>query len=72
MSKVIIFINDNGGISVVTPAPEAVEIYGLEAIALKDVPTGKPFKIVDADAVPLTIDPSALTDGLGGTFTSFE
>ena len=70
--KVIIFINDNGGRSVVTPAPEAVEIYGLEAIALKDVPAGKPFKIVDESEVPEVIDPTTLTDGVGGNFTSFE
>lgn len=71
MNKVIIFINDNGGMSVITPAPEAVEIYGVEAIALKDVPHGKPFKIIDAAEVPTEVDPATLTDGVGGSFTSF-
>lgn len=69
--QVIIYINDTGGMSVVTPAPEAVDRYGVEAIALKDVPAGKPFKIIDADAVPTEVDPATLTDGVGGDFSSF-
>lgn len=75
MSKVVVFINDKGTASVVYPTPEAIELYGLEAVALKDVPAGKPFKIIDVSEVPegdWTIDPATLTDGVGGNFTSFE
>lgn len=79
MDKVIIFINDAGTVSVINPAPEAVELYGLEAIALKDVPVGKPFKFMDEAGVPppdewasWEVDPATLTDGVGGNFTSFE
>lgn len=75
MSKVIIYVNDEGEVTVLNPAPEAVDIYGLEAIALKDVPEGKPFKIIDVSEVPdgdWTVDPATLTDGVGGNFDSFE
>lgn len=49
LTKRIIFQNDEGGISVVTPADCGLTI---EEIAAKDVPTGKPYKIVDASEVP--------------------
>ena len=48
----IIYKNDEGGVSVIIPSPEALEQYGIQAIALKDVPAGKPFKIVDTEDVP--------------------
>jgi len=51
--QVIIFKNDNGGVSVIYPTDEALSIYGIEAIAQKDVPAGKPFKIVDIEDLPL-------------------
>jgi hypothetical protein len=41
----IIFPNDNGGISVIIPA-ESVEA------AMKDIPAGKPYLIVDAADIP--------------------
>lgn len=43
--KYIIYPNDDGGISVVIPA------ISLE-IAMKDIPSGKPYKIVDAADIP--------------------
>lgn len=48
--KLIIYPNDNGGICVLTPAPDCN--LSLEAIAAKDVPVGKPYKIVDAADIP--------------------
>ncbi len=45
MNQRIIFPNDNGGISVIIPA-ESVEA------AMKDVPAGKPYLIVDAADIP--------------------
>lgn len=36
--------------------PSDLEQYGIEAIALKDVPAGKPFKIVDITDFPLELD----------------
>lgn len=50
MKKRIIYPNDEGGVSIIVPAPEC----GLtaEEIAAKDVPAGKPYKIIDVDDVP--------------------
>ena len=56
MTKRIIFQNDEGNLAVVIPSPEDLAKYGIEAIALKDVPAGKPFKIVDVTDFPLELD----------------
>jgi hypothetical protein len=45
MDKRIIYPNDDGGISIIVPA-ESVEA------AMKDVPAGKPYKIIDAADIP--------------------
>ena len=52
MEKRIIYPNDDGGVSVMTPMPEALKTMTIEEIAIKDVPTGKPYKIVDASDIP--------------------
>lgn len=52
MAQVIIYKQDNGGVAVVVPTPEALEQIGIQAIASKDVPAGKPFKIVDVSEIP--------------------
>ena len=79
MKQVIIYKNDEGGVSVVTPTQEALELYGIQAIALKDVPAGKPFKIIDASELPdrelraqWDIDEADLTDGVGNELNSFD
>ena len=76
----IIFKNDQGGVSVIIPTPEALEQHGIQAIAIKDVPAGKPFKIVDAADIPSdrsdrdawTVDEADLTDGIGGESNEFN
>lgn len=50
MNQRIIFSNDDGGVSVIIPAPECG--LTIEEIAAKDVPVGKPFKIVDVADIP--------------------
>ena len=50
MNSRIIFPNDEGGVSVIIPAPECG--LTIEEIAAKDVPAGKPFKIVDVSDIP--------------------
>jgi hypothetical protein len=50
--KKIIYPTDDGGVSIVTPTPEALETMTIEEIAAKDVPAGKPFKIVDVADIP--------------------
>lgn len=50
MNQRIIYSNDDGGVSIIVPAPECG--LTIEEIAAKDVPEGKPFKIVDVSDVP--------------------
>lgn len=52
MSQRIIYPNDEGSVSIVIPAPEALETMTIEEIAAKDVPVGKPYKIVDVADIP--------------------
>ena len=77
--QVIIFKNDNNGVSVIHPTQEAIEIYGIEAIAQKDVPSGKPYKIIDAVDLPdrsqrnqWDVDEADLTDGIGSESNEFN
>ena len=76
--NVIIYNQDNGIPAVVTPTQEALDAYGIMAIAIKDVPAGKRFKIVDASALPQDVPQEAwvineadLTDGVGGPSSEF-
>jgi hypothetical protein len=46
----IIFPNDEGGVSVIVPAPDTG--LTIEQIAAKDVPHGKPYQIVDVADIP--------------------
>ena len=52
MNQVIIYKQDNGTVAIIRPTEEAIELLGIDAIALKDVPAGKPYQIVDASTVP--------------------
>ena len=75
----IIYNQDNGVVAVIIPTPEALEQHGIQAIAIKDVPAGKPFKIMDASDIPSdrtfraawTVSDSELTDGIGGESNEF-
>ena len=46
----VIYPTDDGGVAVIIPAPDCV--LTIEEIAAKDVPIGKPFKIIDAADQP--------------------
>lgn len=48
----IIYPTDEGGVAVIVPSPNYVAEHGIEAVAAKDVPAGKPYKIIDASEVP--------------------
>lgn len=50
MNKVIIYPNDDGGVAVIYPSPDCE--LTIKQIAAKDVPQGKPYKIVDEDVIP--------------------
>jgi len=74
MTQRIIYSNDDGSVSVIVPAPDCG--LTVEQIALKDVPFGKPFKIVDAADIPAdrtqrnawVVDKVDLTDGVGADY----
>ena len=75
----IIFKQDNGTVAVIIPTQEALDLHGIQSIAIKDVPAGKKFKIIDASDIPSdrsqrdawTVDEAELTDGIGGTSNEF-
>jgi len=50
MNSRIIYPNDEGGVSIIIPAPDCG--LTIEQIAAKDVPAGKPYKIVDVADIP--------------------
>jgi hypothetical protein len=49
MNQRIIYPTDDGGVAIIIPADCGLTI---EEIAAKDVPSGKPFKIVDVADIP--------------------
>ena len=79
MNPVIIYKQANGVVAIVRPTAEALAVYGIEAIAQKDVPAGKPYKIIDASEIPpdrsqrnaWTVDDADLTDGVGAESNTF-
>lgn len=78
MSQAIIYKQDNGVLAVIFPVQEAVDLYGINAIAQKDVPNGKPYKIISTQDLPIdrsqrdawTVEDHELTDGVGRDFTT--
>ena len=45
MEQFIIYPNDNGSVSLIVPTGE----LAIDQVALKDVPAGKPYKIIGRD-----------------------
>lgn len=70
----IIYKTDDGGVAVIVPYLGSG--IPIEQIALKDVPAGKPFKIVEETDIPSdrtlreawTVDDGDLTDGIGADY----
>ena len=79
MSKRIIYKTDEGGLAVIIPTDEALQFHTIQEIAEKDVPAGKPYKIVSVDDIPSDrtfrnaweVDEADLTDGTGGEHNMF-
>jgi hypothetical protein len=78
MTQVIIYNQDNGVPAVVIPTQEALDQHGIMAIAIKDVPAGKLFKVVQASSLPdapqeaWVVNDADLTDGVGGESSEFN
>jgi len=70
MDQRIIYQSEPGGVAIIIPCDCGLTI---EQIAAKDVPTGRPYKIVDASEIPTdrqwrnewTVGEADLTDGVG-------
>jgi hypothetical protein len=54
MNQRIIYPNDEGGVSIVVPAPEWLSQEGntIDKLAEMRVPEGKPYQIVDVSDIP--------------------
>ena len=52
MTQRIIYQNNDGGVSIIISALEALQTLTIDDIAKKDVPAGVPYKIVDATDIP--------------------
>lgn len=77
--QVIIYNQDNGIPAIVVPTQEALASHTIQEIAIKDVPAGKKFKIINASDLPQDIpqeawvvDEADLTDGIGGESNVFN
>ena len=80
----IVYKHDNGMVRIVIPTPQVLteinpatgKLWTVEEIALKDVPKGYKYKIVQDSDVPTdrsfrnawTCDDSDLTDGVGADY----
>lgn len=79
MDRRIIYQTDDGGVAVIIPTPECLTSHTVEEIAAKDVPSGKPYKIVSVDSIPSdrtfrnawTVNEADLTDGVGAESNEF-
>jgi hypothetical protein len=79
MNKRIIYSTDEGGVAVIIPSPNCLQDHTIEEIAAKDVPAGKPYKIVDVADIPSdrtfrgawTVNEADLTDGVGAESNMF-
>ena len=80
MNQRIIYPTDDAGVAIIIPAPECLVEHTIEEIAVKDVPAGKPYKIVDVTDIPTdrtfrgawTVNEEDLTDGVGGESNEFS
>jgi hypothetical protein len=52
MNQRIIYPADDGGVAIIIPAEDYLADHTIEELAAKDVPAGKPFKIVDVADIP--------------------
>ena len=48
----IVYKTTEGGVAVIIPTPEELNTMTVEEIAIKDVPTGKEYHIVEDSEIP--------------------
>lgn len=83
MAQVIIYKNDEGVLEIVRPTPQIIAAgYSVLQVAKKDVPSGKPFKIIEETVLPIDralraawdwdADLTTDNDGYGSDTQEFE
>ena len=81
MAQNIIYKNESGGVAIIYPSPRQLQsinpatgqLWTVDEIAKKDVPTGSKYKILEESDISTdysfydawTVDESDLTDGVG-------
>lgn len=79
--KRVIYENQDKSIGILMPTQECIDLFGIEAIAKKDVPSGLHYWIVDTETIPTDrtfrnaweIDESmGEPNGYGHTESTFE
>lgn len=76
----IIFENQDKSIGILIPTQQALDTYGIDAIAKKDVPAGLPYWIVEDSEIPTNredrdswvMDTDIEPHGYGSVFYTFE
>ena len=80
MTDRIIYRQDDGTTAVIVPSPKQLQTRTIQEIAAKDVPPGKPYKIVPLSEIPTDryfrnaweSNNADLTDGVGNQSNRFE
>lgn len=75
----IIYKSEDGGVAVIIPTEDALTNHTIQEIAEKDVPAGRPYRIVSANDIPSDrtfrnaweVNDADLTDGFGGAHDMF-
>jgi hypothetical protein len=52
MNQRVVYKNDDGTIAIIIPTSEWLETHTIEELAVKDVPDGKEYWIVDVSEIP--------------------
>ena len=81
MAQNIIYKNESGGVAIIYPSPRQLQsinpatgqLWTVDEIAKKDVPTGSKYKILEESDISTdysfynawTVDEADLTDGVG-------
>lgn len=79
MTQRIVYLDDDGNLAIIIPSPEVLRSRTIEEVAVKDVPAGKPYKIISVEDIPedrtfrnaWTVNEEDLTDGVGGESDQF-
>lgn len=78
--EIILYEDADGNTAVCTPTAEILELFSIEDVAKKDVPSGVPFRIISHDTVPGGLSgvhkrkfpPAFFSSGVGDSTSEFS